>query len=358
MWLAESFSYGSMKPMQIAVNNDLHKFYENIDEEAKNLDLNAKYIERLKSTHPNDYNKILDECDRLKINIVCFGDENYPEKLRNIEAAPLVLYYVGDLSALSNPSVAVVGTRRASAYGLKVADKIARELTSHNITVISGCAEGIDMQTHRSVTDKHGNTMALLGTSLEKDYPSGSGKLKRQIINCGGAVISEYAPHTKTSPWMFPVRNRLIVGLSDKVVIVQSPKKSGAMITAGIACDQGKEVFCVPPSDIFDARNDGVKKLLRDGANILLGIDDILDSYRFSDYFLPKNNLKFNEKQGNKYNDIPQHLKTVFDRIDKYNDLDQISKDLNIPMNHLLPILTELEIMGMIEKVGQNYQKC
>ncbi len=363
LWLAESFSYGSVKPIQIATNvTDWNDFYENIYEKADEYGLTDKQLKRLRKSVPSDYLKIVNKCKKLNISITCFDDENYPEKLKHIESAPLVLYYVGDISVVNKPSVAVVGTRKADSYGLGVAKKIAEDLVNCGITVVSGCAEGIDMRAHVGAIGREGKTIAVLGTSLEKDYPSGSGKLKRSIIDCGGAVVSEYAPGTDTAPWLFPVRNRLIVGMSDSVVVVQSPKKSGAMITAGIACEYGKEVFCVPPSNIFDSKNDGIKKCLRDGANLLLDIDDILETYRFSNYIVPKNVakkdiLKTNELLENKISNIPIHLEKLFESVDINKDLDQLSEELKISIDKLLPMLTELEIMGFIEKSGLNYKK-
>lgn len=363
LWLAESFSYGSVKPMQIATHtNNWNDFYENVDEKATEYGLTDKQLKKLKKSVPSDYLTIINRCKKLNISITCFGDDDYPEKLKYIESAPLVLYYVGDIGVVNKPSVAVVGTRKADNYGLGAASKIAEDLVNCGITVVSGCAEGIDMCAHIGATRQKGKTIAVLGTSLEKDYPSGSGKLKRGIIDCGGAVVSEYAPGTDTAPWLFPVRNRLIVGMSDSVIVVQSPKKSGAMITAGIACEYGKELFCVPPSNIFDRRNDGIKKCLRDGANLFLDVDDILETYRFSNYVVPRNvaksNIfKTNELLENKSSNIPTHLQNLFEHVDINKDLDKLSEELNISINKLLPMLTELEIMGFIEKIGLNYKK-
>ena len=359
IWLAESFSYGSMKPMQIARNiDDLHRFYENLDEEAKLLGLNEKCLLNLKKRKLAACCGILKKCQKLGVSVVCFDDEDYPEKLKNLDSAPLVLYYVGDLSVVNEPSVAIVGTRKADSYGRKASRKIAADLALHGITVVSGCAEGIDMCAHEGAVESGGRTVSVLGTSLEKDYPSGSGALKRKIVDCKGVVISEYAPGTETAPWLFPIRNRLVVGMSDSVVIVQSPEKSGAMITAGIACECGKDVFCVPPADIFDSKNDGIKKCLKDGANLLLDVDDILETYRFSKYVIPKRSLDLNKNKKEHVLEVPDYLQNLFDIVDIDKDLDKMSDELKVSINELLPMLTELEIMGLIEKVGMNYKKC
>ena len=359
IWLAESFSYGSVKPVQIAREVDnLHRFYENLDKEAKLLGLNEKCLLNLKKKKLSSCCGVLKKCQQLGVSVVCFNDEDYPEKLKDVDSAPLVLYYVGDLGVVNAPSVAIVGTRKADSYGRKVSKKIASDLVLHGITVVSGCAEGVDMCAHEGAVESGGRTVSVLGTSLEKDYPSGSGGLKRKIVDAGGVVVSEYAPGTDTAPWLFPIRNRLVVGMSDSVVIVQSPEKSGAMITAGIACESGKDVFCVPPSDIFDSKNDGIKKCLKDGANLLLDVDDILETYRFSKYVVPKRSFDLKERERENALKIPDYLQNLFDIIDTDKDLDKMSDELQVSINELLPMLTELEIMGLIEKNGLNYKKC
>lgn len=365
IWLAQSFPYGSVKPKQIVLsfNGNLNNFYNNLDENVKKFDLTEKRIKRLKSKTPSDYLKTLELCDKLKIKIVCFYDENYPYKLKSIDSSPIVLYYVGDLSVAEKPSVAIVGTRKASLYGLTTANKLAKKLSAHNLTVVSGCADGIDSSAHTGVIEVEGTTISVLGTSIERPYPLGSNSLKRKIVRLGGLIISEYIPKSEVFPWLFPIRNRLIVGLSDCVIIVESPKKSGAVITANIACDYGKEVFCVPPSNIFNSNNDGIKHCLKNGANLLLDVSDILNFYKFSDYVVaPKqmqqslfdNSAKPKQK---KKIEVPAKLKPLFNLISPNFDLDSAARTLKIPINQVLEMLTELEMIGVIKKFGLCYKK-
>ena len=360
IWLAQSFPYGSVKPKQIALAFDgaLEKFYNNLDEEVKKFNLTNKRIKKLKSKKPSDFIKIVQLCKKLKIKIVCFFDENYPARLKLIDSSPVVLYYVGNLEAAKKPSVAIVGTRKASFYGVTTANKLARRLAAHNVAVVSGCATGIDSSAHKGSIEAAGITISVLGTSIEQPYPHGSSNLKRQIAKLGGLIISEYAPATQVFPWLFPIRNRLIVGLSDSVIVVESPKKSGAVITANIACDYGKEVFCVPPSNIFSSNNDGIKKLLKEGANLLLDVDDILEAYKFSENgVIPKQTCIENFLPQKENVGIPDRLCNLFDLIDSNFDLDFASETLNIPINHILEMMTELEIMGKVKKIGSCYKK-
>lgn len=361
IWLSQSFPYGSVKPKQIVLNfnGNLEEFYNNLDENIKKFDLTSKRVKKLKSKKPSDFIKIIQICQKLKIKIVCYCDENYPPKLKIIDSAPIVLYYVGNLEAAKKPSVAIVGTRKASFYGITTANKLARRLSAYNIAVVSGCANGIDSSAHKGAVEAVGTTISVLGTSIEQPYPLGSSNLKRQIVKLGGLIISEYAPTTQVFPWFFPIRNRLIVGLSDSVVVVESPKKSGAVITANIACEYGKEVFCVPPSNIFSNNNDGIKKILRDGANLLLDISDILESYKFSGCVVAPNQAPCENSSVSKkeHAAIPEKLRPLFNLIDSNFDLDSASRTLNIPINQVLEMLTELEIMGKVKKFGICYKK-
>lgn len=361
VWLAQSFPYGSVKPKQIVLNfnGNLSEFYNNLDKYVQKFDLTEHRIKKLKSKKPSDFIKILKICEKLKIKIVCFFDEHYPEKLKLIDSSPIILYYVGDLNAATKPSVAIVGTRKASLYGITSANKIAKKLASHNITVVSGCAEGIDSSAHRGAIEVDGTTISVLGTPIERPYPLGSSGLKRQIVKQGGLILSEYMPTTKVFPWLFPIRNRLIVGLSDSVVVVESPKKSGAVITANIACSYGKEVFCVPPSNIFNSNNDGIKQFLKDGASLLLDVSDILNSYKFSENMVPprQTSLLDSSPTQKKNVNVPEKLKPLFNLIDSSFDLDSAAKTLNIPINQVLEMLTELEIIGLIKKFGVCYKK-
>lgn len=206
--------------------------------------------------------------------IVTVEDQGYPEPLREISDPPPVLYLLGEWQKEDALAVGMVGTRRCTSYGRLVAKKLAQELAERGVTVVSGLAPGIDTAAHEGAL-LSGRTVAVLGTGLGKPYPAGSEKLMRRIAE-QGAVISEFPWDMEGAPWTFPRRNRLIAGLSLLVVVVEAPERSGALITADYALEQGKEVLVVP-GPITSEASLGTNRLLREGAKPVTSVDDVLE---------------------------------------------------------------------------------
>ena len=204
-----------------------------------------------------------------------YDDPCYPANLRPLPDAPPVLIVRGELIPEDKFSVAIVGSRRASTYGLTLAKRFAKELASHGLTVISGGARGVDTEAHRGALEGGGRTVAFLGCGVDINYPSDNRRLFERIAQGGGAVVSEFPLGTRPEPWRFPARNRLISGSSLGVLVVESPADSGSLITAREAGDQGREVFAVP-GPIDTGRNSGCHKLIQDGAKLVETVDDIL----------------------------------------------------------------------------------
>ena len=193
----------------------------------------------------------------------------------------MVLYCRGSLAAFSESlCIAVVGTRTPSEYSKRVAAYAGRELAQRGICVLSGCSEGIDAEVHRAALSV-GRTAAVLSCPLDKNYPASNEGLRREILRHGGALVSEFPPGTEFFPEQFALRNRLLSALSDGVVVVEASAKSGSLSTARAAADQGREVFCVPPADLFNPRYDGVKPLLREGAAQFLSVGDVTEAFRY-----------------------------------------------------------------------------
>lgn len=210
------------------------------------------------------------------IQAVIFGEEGYPSILLNIPDPPVVLFYRGDLQKyLSIPSVAVIGSRRCTTYGRRVARRLARDFVYNGVGVVSGLARGIDAEAHRGALDAGGRTMAVLGSGLDVCYPPEHKRLALKIIG-NGVLISEYPPGTQPAKFRFPERNRLISGFSLGVVVVEAGRKSGTMITVNTALDQGREVFAVP-GEITRALSMGTNMLLRDGAGVVITARDVLE---------------------------------------------------------------------------------
>ena len=223
--------------------------------------------------------QILQQCYRKNIHVLTFQDAAYPNRLKNLDDAPLVLYYQGvfpDFDA--EPVIAMVGTRKASPYGVEAAEKIAYGLSRQGAVVISGAAAGVDSASHRGALRAGGKTIAVLGNGLDVVYPAENVWLYRDIA-ASGALISEYPPGTAAEAWHFPVRNRIISGLSLATVVVEAPEKSGALITANTALEQGRDVFAVPgPIDAPMSR--GCNRLIADGAAALITDSwDVLREY-------------------------------------------------------------------------------
>ena len=215
---------------------------------------------------------------RLGITALTLLDPDYPEPLRHITDPPPVLFVRGTLLPQDADAVALVGTRRATSYGLAVAERLARELASAGVTVVSGLARGIDTLAHRGAIEAGGRTLAVLANGLDQVYPPGNASLAHRIVEDGaGALVSEFPPGVPPDALNFPRRNRLISGLSRATVIVEAGERSGALITADFALEQGREVFAVPGS-ILSPLSAGPNTLLKQGATPVTSAQDILDA--------------------------------------------------------------------------------
>ena len=224
----------------------------------------------------------VEAADRLQASIVTLEEAAYPATLRTIHDPPLALYVRGAWrEALDAPCVAVVGSRHASLYGLRIAERLAHDLALRGVTVVSGMARGIDAAAHRGTLAAAGRTLAVLGSGLGRVYPPEHVDLAGQIIERGGALVSEYPMGMPPLAQNFPRRNRVISGLSLGVVVVEAAQCSGALITADCALEQGREVFAVPgPVDATTSH--GTHELLRQGARLVVSVEDILEELRLT----------------------------------------------------------------------------
>ncbi|MDO8525157.1 MAG: DNA-processing protein DprA [Candidatus Omnitrophota bacterium] len=208
------------------------------------------------------------------IRKITINDAEYPKNLRNIHTPPKQLYINGTLIEQDEVAVAIVGSRRASIYGLETAEKLGFELAARGVTVVSGMAIGIDSAAHKGALKAKGRTIAVMGSGHNYIYPRQNKKLYEEIAKTG-VVVTEYADDIKPFPGQFPARNRIISGLSLGVVIVEAAKNSGALITANFAAEQGRTVFAVP-GKVSSATSSGTNELIRDGACLIQSVDDIL----------------------------------------------------------------------------------
>jgi len=210
------------------------------------------------------------------VTVLTEEDPDYPERLRVTAGAPALIFVRGAFTAADDLAVAIVGTRRMTSYGREVTHRLATGLAAVGVTVVSGLAKGVDGIAHKAALDAGGRTLAVLAHGLDTVYPREHGALAARITADGGALVTEYPPGTRPDATNFPARNRIISGLALGVVVVEADQKSGAMITADFAAEQGREVFAVPGS-VLSAMSAGCHALLRDGARLVTDVDDILN---------------------------------------------------------------------------------
>lgn len=283
----------------------------------------------------------------MKINHISPEKNEYINILTSVDSAPKTLYYIGTLPQKRQPTVAIVGTRKPTAYGKEVAATLAEQLTRRGVVIVSGLALGIDAIAHRACLDAGGTTIAVLGNGLHKIYPHTNRALGERIIASGGAIISEFEEGIEPLPYNFLKRNRIVSGLADAVVIVEAATRSGTLNTAMHALNQGRDVFAVP-GNITSPLSAGCNSLLSQGAMPATKADDILavimphqSSARDTQTSLPIGATPLE-------NDILQLLHSGV------RDGDELQSRLNVPASELNTALTMLEINGSITALGNN----
>jgi DNA processing protein len=290
---------------------------------------------------------LTDELSKTGILAFCWDDPQYPENLRLIHQSPFVVYIKGNLIDQDSWAVAVVGSRRFSPYGQWVTEKVAQTLAQNGITVVSGLARGIDGIAHQTALEAGGRTIAVLGSGINQIYPP-EHRYLADMITKAGALISDYAPGTAPEGSNFPPRNRIISALSKTVVITEAGKKSGALITANYAAEQGKEVFAVP-GKITSDYSTGANLLIKEGAHPLLDPRDILDTL----------NIQLIEKQCNMRKSLPGDSREalLYQIIgDEPLHIDEIRNRVNLPIEDVAAALALMELKGLIRKTyGMKY---
>ncbi|HUR34977.1 MAG TPA: DNA-processing protein DprA [Vicinamibacterales bacterium] len=269
---------------------------------------------------------------------VGFDDDRYPDRLRHIADPPPVLWVAGQPAALADPAVAIVGSRAGSTYALDVAGRLAADLADHGIPVVSGLARGVDSAAHRGALSAAGVTVAVLGCGADVIYPPEHAGLAADILR-QGAIVSELAPGTVPKPGFFPRRNRIISGLVRAVVVIEAGERSGSLITARCALEQGRDVLAVP-GNVLSGRNRGGHALLRDGARLVETADDIMEELGLTSSGQP------GQAAG------PAAADPVLDALadGEGADLEQISERSGLPAAQLLPRLMELELRGALRR--------
>lgn len=280
------------------------------------------------------------------ITIVNLHNPLYPEMLREIEDAPVVLYTKGDVQQQDRYAIAIVGSRKPSPYGTSVAESIAGELASMGFTIVSGMARGIDSISHRGALRVGGRTIAVLGSGLDVPYPSENRGLMDKITDCG-CVISEFPPGTPPDKENFPRRNRIISGLSLGILVIEATSDSGSLITAGYALEQGREVFAVP-GNITSPASEGTNELIKRGAILTRKANDIIEELAP----VLKGFIRSREKSKIEVTDEEKILCNFLSGEPKH--IDSISRESGLPTSKVLELLLGLELKGAIRQTTGN----
>jgi DNA processing protein len=287
----------------------------------------------------------LDAGTRRGLDFVAWNDPDYPAPLAAIIDPPPVIWMRGCRAALARPAVAIVGSRAGSPYALAVAEQLATDLALRGVVVVSGLARGVDSAAHRGALTAGGATIGVLGSGADVIYPAEHRPLVDQMT-LAGAILSEFVPGTPPQPVFFPRRNRVISGLSRAVVVIEAGEKSGSLITARAALEQGREVLAVP-GNVLTGRNRGGHALLRDGAKIVESADDILE-----DLGLDAPGKARKSAHTSASGPEPEDPILACLPIGEPCDLDSIAERSGLSSARLLPRLFELELQGTVLRVG------
>lgn len=397
VWLSQALPYGSAKIKIVKeMYGSIDNFYQGGEYEWRLCGhFTSKDILKLKNESLDSAKQNVSLAYKLGYKIIPLFDKDYPKLLEEIYNPPGVIYVSGETEVLnSGHLISIVGTRKALEVSKQAAYKISRDLAFSGITVVSGGAVGIDSAAHKGALSCGGKTILVLGCGINYPYLMYNKRLRDEISQ-NGAVISEFPPNYPCNRYTFPIRNRIIAGISRGTVIIEAGEKSGSLITANCACEQNRDVFVLNSGNMY-ALPKGSKSLADDGAKIIKNAKDILDEYGFiinedpeikalensnedkdtyaKDYYqensLPEEILlsekksldsqekSYNEPQHNEKSfEIPEHLREVYNEISKGKiHIDVLSAKVRMPISKLLPIITELELLGFIKaESGRTY---
>jgi len=299
----------------------------------------------------------LERAEELGIEFFTIDDPRYPVLLKNIHDPPIILYVLGNTEALEGRGIAMVGSRAATHYGRDVAGQLAEGLARQGFTIVSGMALGIDTESHKGALAAGGRTIAVLGCGLDVIYPPSNQLLYKQISE-SGAVVSEYPLGTEPDNFRFPARNRIISGLSLGVVVVEATKRSGSLITANHALEQGREIFAVP-GRIDSMKSAGSHTLLQEGAKLVLNINDIIEELAPTMQIQPAAGLSQAAKNSASMEGLSPEEEKIYGFLEVYpSSIDEIIRQSGFTPQKANELLLMMELKGIVESLpGKSYRK-
>ena len=376
LWLALADTLSKrQKRLLLQRFSDIESLY-NCKDYGQIEGLTREQLDQLSGKDLDEAKKVQNVCRRKDIGILVITDENYPARLKNINDPPIVLFCKGILPDFTQaPAIAVVGTRKATAYGVTVAKQFGADLAQNGAVVVSGGAKGVDTMALEGALQADGQTVSVLGCGVDVVYPRNNKKLFARIQD-RGCLLSEYFPGTQPKPWQFPERNRIISGLSNGVLVIEAPEKSGALITAKDALEQGRDVYAVP-ANINMPTCVGSNALLSEGAQAVFTGWDILKQYAAQypqtvnrkepaknqeplvaqeSFFAISDKKDIDNPHNNSYsvkNDetgtLTAQEQKVLEQLDHTpRELDDVLSQLDLPAGEAMKLITKLSIKGMI----------
>ena len=294
------------------------------------------------------------EFERMKAGNIALsvrGTKTYPKRFENLSGMPYALYYTGEEPQNESLAIAIVGARRCSSYGENMTLKFAARLAENGIRIISGMALGIDGMAHRAALNVQGSTVAVLGGGVDVCYPKEHRGLYRDLIKKGG-ILSEYPPGTVPKAWHFPARNRLISALADVVLVMEAKERSGSLITADMALEQGRDIYALP-GPVTEPLSCGCNRLIRQGAGILLNEEDLLEELQIRGLLREKKPCGEKEKNKIKLESVEN---LVYSKLGLYpRGLEEIQKETQLAAQELIGTLVSLQLKGYIREKSKNY---
>ncbi|GHF90308.1 DNA-processing protein DprA [Thalassotalea marina] len=322
------------------------------------LGLSEKQYHSLLTPDERKISKIISQVQEAGAHIICFDDPLYPQLLKQIYDPPLVLFVRGDCRVLSRHQIAIVGSRNVTAYGIETTKSFSKALTQHGLVVTSGLALGVDAYAHRMATNEACATIAVTATGIDIDYPSRNKALAREIVEQGGAIVTEFLPGTLPKPGHFPRRNRIISGLAHAVLVIEAAVKSGSLITAKSALEQNREVFALPGS-IYNTQSAGCHWLIKQGAKLVENVADIIDELGE----IVKTELNLNKNNNKELTNKKSYSKSLFNDPllasvgHEITPVDKVVSRSKLPTDVVLTRLTMLELRGLVTAVPGGYLK-
>lgn len=349
LWLTEIFGAGNER-LWTAMKcfGEPDTAYWELCRNNHGLKLNQKELSNIKSVSLENCLKLIDVYNSRGFSITGFSSPEYPDYLRNIYNPPAVLFYKGDIECLNRmPAITIVGARRSSNQSLMIAERISSELAQNGFVIVSGFARGTDIHSHLGAIRAGCPTVCVMGCGLDIDYPKENFIYRDSVLKNGGVFISEYPLGTPPLQQNFPKRNRILSGVSRGVVIVEAGEKSGSLITAELAVEQNREVFCIPPADIYDRRYAGNIRFLRDGAVAVYGYEDIAGYFNPFENDIDKEIPEIDEPEISQ--EVPENSENSDDS-EKTDDLSEFSDIQKEIIRILMQGKTHIDVIS--DKLG------